>query len=104
MTTEADARITVREAARMCGCSPETVRRWILDGKLRAQKRGNRLFIQRTDLERLLHRDRETEIAAELALLDEIDAIREEIRQHVGGNLDPANELLRRDRDRESCT
>ena len=42
--------VDVREAARLVGRTPETVRRWIWSGRLPASKRGNRLFIQRGDL------------------------------------------------------
>jgi len=50
--------MTVREAARVCGRSPETVRRWIWDGKLAAEKLGNQLFVRRQDLEGFLSCDR----------------------------------------------
>lgn len=42
--------INIREAAKQCGRNPETVRRWIWSGKLRAEKLGNQLFIKRDDL------------------------------------------------------
>ena len=38
--------LSVREVARRCHRSEETVRRWIWSGKLRAQKLGNQLFVR----------------------------------------------------------
>ena len=46
-----DDLITVREAARKCRRNPETVRRWIWSGKVRAEKIGNQLFIKQCALE-----------------------------------------------------
>ena len=42
--------VTIREAAHRGGRNMETVRRWIWAGKLPAQKLGNQLFINRSDL------------------------------------------------------
>lgn len=80
--------ITVREAARECGRTTETVRRWIWEGKLPAQKLGNQLFVRRTDLASLVPRGQGRDGAARLAVLEEIRAARERIRQRIGGNLD----------------
>ena len=52
MTEEADL-MTVREIARACHRSEETVRRWIWSGKLPARKLGNQLFARRSDVEAL---------------------------------------------------
>ena len=49
--------VDIRQAATDTGRSAETVRRWIWSGKLAATKRGNRLLIERAELERFL-RDR----------------------------------------------
>ena len=38
--------LTVREVARRCNRSEETVRRWIWSGKLTARKLGNQLFVE----------------------------------------------------------
>ncbi len=43
--------ISVREAAKLCGRNPETVRRWIWGGKLPAEKLGNQLFIKKSALD-----------------------------------------------------
>jgi excisionase family DNA binding protein len=47
----ADELMTVREVARACGRSEETVRRWIWSGKLPAAKLGNQLFVKREDMD-----------------------------------------------------
>lgn len=43
--------LTVPEAARRVGKDPETVRRWIRSGKLRARKVGTQHVIDEGDLE-----------------------------------------------------
>lgn len=43
--------LTVPEAARRCGRNPETVRRWIREGKLRADKVGTQWFVREADLD-----------------------------------------------------
>jgi excisionase family DNA binding protein len=43
--------LTVREVARRCHRTEETVRRWIWSGKLRARKLGNQLFVSREDID-----------------------------------------------------
>jgi len=45
MTIQDDRLLTVREVARQCGRTEETVRRWIWSGKLTARKLGNQLFV-----------------------------------------------------------
>ena len=49
---------TVRQVARACGCSGETVRRWIWDGKLPAHKLGNQLFVRAPYLAEFLSRNK----------------------------------------------
>ena len=49
--------LTVPEAASRVGRDPETVRRWIRSGKLRARKVGTQHLIDETDLERVLPED-----------------------------------------------
>ena len=46
--------LTVPEAARRVGRNPETVRRWIREGKLRAHKVGTQHVIDEQDLETAL--------------------------------------------------
>lgn len=43
--------LTVPEAARRAGRNPETVRRWIREGRLRATKVGTQHVIDENDLE-----------------------------------------------------
>ncbi len=49
--------LTVPEAAKRTGKSPETVRRWIRAGKLRAQKHGTQHMIEEADLEEMRFED-----------------------------------------------
>jgi excisionase family DNA binding protein len=46
--------LTVPEAARRIGRNPETVRRWIRQGKLRSHKVGTQHVIEEADLEAAL--------------------------------------------------
>ena len=46
--------ITVPEAARRAGRDPETIRRWIRAGRLRARKVGTQHVIEEQDLEAVL--------------------------------------------------
>lgn len=43
--------LTVPEAARRTGRNPETIRRWIREGKLRAHKVGTQHVIEEPDLD-----------------------------------------------------
>ena len=47
--------LTVPEAAKRTGRNPETVRRWIREGKLRAHKVGTQHVIEEQDLEAMQH-------------------------------------------------
>lgn len=49
--------ITVPEAARRARKDPETIRRWIRGGRLRAQKIGTQHVIDEADLELILEDD-----------------------------------------------
>jgi excisionase family DNA binding protein len=49
--------ITVPEAARRTGRNPETIRRWIREGKLRSQKVGTQHTIDERDLEAVASED-----------------------------------------------
>jgi excisionase family DNA binding protein len=59
--------LDVIAAASVAGRSAETVRRWVWSGRLKAHKRGNKLLIDRSDLERLL---RSSDAGAKLSLAD----------------------------------
>lgn len=98
MVIELEDFITIREAARECHRSAETVRRWVWDGKLHAEKLGNQLFVRRADLDRLRQRSAADKRAARLAALDKLDELRERIRQH-GGAFNVVEDL---ERSRES--
>jgi len=54
VTKPAVDELDVIGAATVAGRSAETVRRWVWSGRLRARKRGNKLLIDRAELERLL--------------------------------------------------
>ena len=49
--------VTVPEAARLVGKNPETIRRWIREGRLRAQKVGTQHVIDEGDLQALMSDD-----------------------------------------------
>ena len=46
--------MTVPEAARRAGRNPETIRRWIREGKLRAHKVGTQHVLEEADLAEML--------------------------------------------------
>ncbi|CAN5570230.1 hypothetical protein BH20CHL7_BH20CHL7_00040 [soil metagenome] len=46
--------LTVPEAARRAGRNPETIRRWIRDGKLRARKIGTQHVLEEEDLAEMI--------------------------------------------------
>jgi excisionase family DNA binding protein len=48
--------LTVPEAARRAGKNPETIRRWIREGKLRASKVGTQHVLDEQDLDDILTR------------------------------------------------
>lgn len=57
---DATTMLTVPQAAERTGRNPETIRRWIRAGKLRASKVGTQHVIEESDLEQLgigLHPD-----------------------------------------------
>ena len=94
-----DDLMTVRQAARASRRTTETVRRWIWEGKLPAQKLGNQLFIRRADLARLSAPDGRQDIATRLAALAALREVRERIRERLGGDFDILEAL---DRSREA--
>jgi excisionase family DNA binding protein len=42
--------VDVREAAELSRRTPETIRRWVWNGRLAAVKNGNKLFVRRSDV------------------------------------------------------
>lgn len=93
--------ITVREAAKLCSRNPETIRRWIWNGKLPAEKLGNQLFIKRSALDSYC---RETaaipyRAAGDRAeVLEQVKQLRERIEARGFKQID-AVEVLRQMRD-----
>lgn len=49
--------LTVPEAARRSGKNPETIRRWIREGKLRSRKVGTQHIIEEDDLDGIIGED-----------------------------------------------
>ena len=98
--------VDIKQASEYCHRNPETVRRWVWNGKLPAQKVGNQLFIRKKDLVRFC---RETAIAyhaqpeADAASLETIRQTGTEIHNRTGRSFNAAEEIetLREDRDRE---
>jgi len=72
MPRSAAGELDVAAAAAAAGRSAETVRRWVWSGRLRAHKRGNKLFIARSDLDRLLG---SRGIAGAMSLADWVAAV-----------------------------
>jgi len=52
--------LTVPEAARRAGRNPETIRRWIREGRLRARKVGTQHVLEESDLEEALAQKADT--------------------------------------------
>lgn len=48
--------LTVPEAARRVGRNPETIRRWIRQGRLPSQRIGTQFIIDEEDLDQLVNR------------------------------------------------
>ena len=61
--------ITVAEAARRAARSPQTIRRWIRNGRLRSTNDGKRHMIEAADLEVALAEDDELPLPAEWQLM-----------------------------------
>jgi excisionase family DNA binding protein len=62
--------ITVPEAAKRAGKNPETIRRWIRSGRLKAQRIGTQHIIEEQDLEPLLE-DEELPLPSEWVRLSD---------------------------------
>lgn len=102
MVTEADELITVRQAAQEYRRTAETVRRWVWEGKVPAQKLGNQLFLKRSDLDSLMDSSHEAVRESRLAALARIDAVHERMRARGAGPFDTLRDLdeARASRDR----
>lgn len=99
MAVDTEELVTVREASRQCRRTTETVRRWIWEGKLPAQKLGNQLFVKKADLARVCPEGKGRNTADRLAVLQRIRAVRERIAQRIQGTIDVLEAL---DRSREA--
>jgi hypothetical protein len=53
MKTSGGDELDVKAAALLAGRTPETIRRWVWSGRLRARKQRNRLVMARRDVEAL---------------------------------------------------
>jgi len=51
--------VDVREAARLTRRTPETIRRWVWSGRIAARKQGNRLFLPRAEVVKLVAGERD---------------------------------------------
>lgn len=89
-----DGLIPVREAARQCHRNSETIRRWIWEGKLAAQKLGNQWFVRGTDLQCIIRPYSGQTHDNRLSLLVEMDGICKKI-QRRRGKVDVLRELER---------
>jgi excisionase family DNA binding protein len=95
--------LTVPEAARRAGRSPETIRRWIWRGRLPARKVGNQHLIDAETLDLLVAPDRpeEAEVprlpGARGEWLARADMLGRRLRGR-GVRLPPADELVRASR------
>ena len=74
-------KLTVPEAARRAGRSPETIRRWIWKGKLRSEKVGNQHVVELEDLDALLGLENEEDEDIDLGAIPE--AWRESFRHAI---------------------
>lgn len=81
--------VDVRGAARLAGRTTETIRRWVWSGRLPARKQGNRLILQRRDVEALAAHDAETPSFGEWAKQAE-----SALRRHAGPRRSAADLLL----------
>lgn len=80
--------LTVPEAARRAGRNPETIRRWIREGKLRARKVGTQHVLEEADL------------ADVLGTFDDTDELPAEWRTTFwGGPMPDVVAAVRRSRD-----
>lgn len=88
---DAEQLMSVREVARECKRTEETIRRWIWSGKLPATKLGNQLFVRRKDLDAVI-----SPRAAEAAVAYEASPARQALFDEYAYS--PLQEALREDR------
>jgi excisionase family DNA binding protein len=97
--------LTVDQAATLLHVSPQTIRRWIFQGKVRASKiktgKNGRVLINKSDLAQMLESKSRQSTEARKRIVSRILAFREQV---AGRGLD-ADTLIdqhRQERDRES--
>ena len=88
--------LTVSEAARRTGRHPETIRRWIWSGRMRAEKVGGRHLIADAELERATAG--RSSSASLTGWLDELYRLHDETG-FTGRGLPSGAELVRADRE-----
>lgn len=99
-------KLTVPQAARRAGRSPETIRRWIWSGKLPSEKIGNQHFVEQETLDAVLALDaaepvedgEPVEVPGKWG--DWLRGVREfqDRLRAKGVRLPPADEMIRRSR------
>ena len=87
MVAELNDYISIRKAAKECGRSAETVRRWVWDGKLKARKLGNQLYIKKAELT-FFCGNKKIKLIDSFAALEKAWQINASIRRRIGGNID----------------
>ena len=98
--------IDIKQASQYCRRNPETVRRWVWNGKLPAQKVGNQLFIRKGDLIQFCREAAvayRTEPEETEQSLEEIRKTGTDIHTRTRQEYDAGGEIksLREERDRE---
>ncbi|MBI2832292.1 MAG: helix-turn-helix domain-containing protein [Chloroflexi bacterium] len=98
-----DDLITVRDAAKVCGRNPETVRRWIWDDRLPAEKLGNQLFIRRSALDNFCYGTKKKQPEREEDFLERAIALRKKMQARGVKPIDVAAEVrkIREERQNE---
>jgi len=98
---EAVELLDVRRAAVLAERHPETVRRWVWSGRLRARRQGNRLLVARRDVEALAAESAQRV----LSLAAWADRARAALEQStLGGPARSAADLVTEDRRQRSDT
>jgi excisionase family DNA binding protein len=93
--------LTVRDAAALCGKNPETIRRWVWTGRIQAEKVGNQLFIERSQLEKSRYEEGHGKVMENKNLaefLRRADKLRERIRKETGGKVFDISQLIEESR------
>ena len=57
--------LNVDEAGEVLGLSPWTIRRWIIDGKMRPVRMGSRVMVEPSECQRLINEGRKAAVTAE---------------------------------------